>query len=685
MQTIVKTGSVLLLVAVGYGLPAQSLVVEQPLHHLRAGDEPEWNRFRGSAEKQLTVRFSARKNNVEQTLSLRQEDVRLGWSVTLNGQELGRLDPDESARICYLPVRPNTLVEGENTLTIAYTKPFGRTDPLPDDIRVGAISLFDRPTDRLLGEARVELTVTERKTGRPLPVRITVADPNGALQPLRALPNQTLAVRTGVLYTGDGKAAFSLPAGRYTVYAGRGTEYGVDSLTLNLKAGDAVRHRLQIEKEVPTDGWIAADPHIHTFSYSRHGDATVQERVLSIAGEGLELPILTDHNVAVDIAPVAAEMKLNAWFTAVTGNEFTTEVGHFNVFPVSPSAPVPDHRVKDWPAAARNLDGNGRVIILNHARDKHYDFIPFGPKRYVSEAGLDRQGWNLPANAMEVINSSAQQKDILQLFRDWFGVLNRGRLLTPVGSSDSHDVGRYLVGQGRTYIRYPDGQPGRIDVDRAVDQFLAGRVMVSFGLMAELTIDRRFGPGDLVPAAGEVRTSVRVLGPSWLKADRVSLYANGLKIREAVISKPGRNGVQWEGSWTIPVGRQDVWLVAVAEGPGVSRPFWAVPNPYQRVSAEWNPRLIGASGAVWIDADGDGRKTAAYTYALQLVEASKDDFRQLFDRLAGFDEAVIVQTAAVLQERNRLREPACRQALEQAPARVQAGFTRFKAAWEAAD
>ena len=40
--------------------------------------------------------------------------------------------------------------------------------------------------------------------------------------------------------------------------------------------------------------------------------------------------------------------------------------------------------------------------------------------------------------------------------------------LTPVGASDSHDVGRFLVGQARTYIRCKRGTPGDVDVQEAV-------------------------------------------------------------------------------------------------------------------------------------------------------------------------------------------------------------------------
>src|SRR5438067_10320381 len=122
---------------------------------------------------------------------------------------------------------------------------------------------------------------------------------------------------------------------------------------------------------------------------------------------------------------------------------------------------------------------------------------------------------------MEVINSGAQQTDVMRPFHDWFALLNRGLTITPVGASDSHDVSRFIVGQARTYIRCQDDQPGKIDVQEATASFLKGRVMVSLGLLAEITVNDRFGPGDIAPAPGEVKVAVRVLGPGWTTAEKV--------------------------------------------------------------------------------------------------------------------------------------------------------------------
>src|SRR5262249_53706982 len=153
--------------------------------------------------------------------------------------------------------------------------------------------------------------------------------------------------------------------------------------------------------------------------------------------------------------------------------------------------------------------------------------------------------------------------------------------VAPVGASDSHDVARYIVGQGRTYVRCQDADPGAIDVGEVVKSFREGRVLVRCGLLAQIIVNDKYGPGDLVPAAGAVKVAVRVLGLSWVKADRVELYASGVKIREAPIAGGGKAGVLWSGEWTLPRFRHDVHLVAVAGGPGVTGLYWPVARPYQ--------------------------------------------------------------------------------------------------------
>jgi hypothetical protein len=666
---------------VGSPVGAEQIVTPR-LHHLRAGAEPEWADFPRQAEgPSLRLHFRSGVNAGEWTLRLRQQDVKQTWKVLLNGKELGRLPPDENDQVLALPVPPRTLVDGDNTLAVE------QVGKVADDIRVGEISLDDRPLRQVLSEATVDVTVLDAgQAGKatPLPCRLTILDARGSLAAVGAASADHLAVRTGVVYTGTGQARFGLPAGDYTVYAGRGFAYGIDSVRLSLRPGDVVRKTLAIRREVPTPGYASCDTHVHTLTHSGHGDATLKERVVTLAGEGIELLVATEHNLQVDYETAAIQQGVRQYFTPVVGNEVTTAVGHFNVFPMPAGGPVPDFNLKDWKSVFASIDRTpgAKVVVLNHPRDLHAGFRPFGPGRHLALTGEDLDGWVLRANAVEVVNSGAQQTDVLQPVRDWLGLLNRGLSVAPVGSSDSHDVSRYIVGQGRTYVRCRAARPGEIDVAEAVDNFRRGRVLVSCGLLADITVNDRYGPGDQVPAVGEVKVAVRVLGPGWVRADRVALYANGVPVREARITGEQKPGVKWEGVWTLPKPRYDAHLVAVATGPAVTDLYWPIAKPYQPTSPVVERRVLGVTGAVWLDGDGDGKRTSAYEYARRLCDALGARTADVVQSLAAYDEAVAAQAAGLLQGRGvSASDPAIRETARKAGPQVERGFQAFAEAW----
>ncbi|MEX2232147.1 MAG: CehA/McbA family metallohydrolase [Cyclobacteriaceae bacterium] len=645
--------------------------VDTALYHVRNADPREWSEFpEAAANKKLTVDFPSRPNPSEYTLSLRQYDIKLNWRVLLNGQSLGSLVSDEKDLISYFKIPPRML-KAENTLEIACA------DAKPDDIKVGNFILHSRPLISVLSDGHVTIEVFDSETQRLTPARITIVNAMGILQTVLGSPKDPLVVRPGHVYTGNGRASIGLPPGKYTFYAGRGFEYGIDSVQLTVKAGDYVEHQFSIKREVPTTGWVSSDTHIHTFTWSRHGDATPAERALTIAGEGLELPIMTDHNIHVDLKPFAIEQGVDRYFTPVVGNEVTTSVGHFNIFPIPLDKPVIDHRADNWSTLSKNMEdpANSKAVILNHARDIHTGFRPFDPKKHLSSAGMRLDGWEFPANAMELINSGSQQTDMMELTRDWFGMLNHGYYITPVGSSDSHDVSRFIVGQARTYIRCNDDDPSRIDVAEALKNFLEGNVMVSFGLLTEIEINDAYGPGELAPASDEVKVAVRVSGPAWTRAGRVVLYANGKKIREEKIENKKATGVKWSGSWALTMPTHDIFLVAIADGPGGDMPFWPIAKPFQPTSPDWTPGVVGISGAVWLDADKNGKRNCAKDYAEYLSIQAGRDINQLIKNLASFDQAVAIQTAALLHKKgSNLTGPEITKALRRASPETKSAF-----------
>lgn len=664
---------------------AEPVPLESEFIHLRSGTLREWSDYPETAHgsKRETL-FQATKNEAEQTIKLRQEGVKHTWRVRLNDQRLGELIADEKDTLLYLPVPPGTVKTGENVLRV---EPLNSQSTTSDDIRVGQVSLEPRPRPEVLSEATLVVQVREQGRTTGLPCRITIVNEQGSLQSTGAASNDELAVRPGVIYAADGKATIPLPSGKYTVYATRGFEYSLAQAEIALTTKESKSLQLELVRDVSTSGYVACDTHVHTLTHSGHGDCTLAERLITLAGEGIELPIATDHNVQIDYRPNLAKQRLQRWLTPVIGNEVTTMLGHFNVFPISPAVRKPDHTLKSWAAIFDDIERTPGVkaIILNHARDIHSNTRPFGPKLHIGIAGENLEGWPLRFNAMEVINSGATQTDGGQLIRDWMSLLNRGHCVTPVGSSDSHDVSRYIVGQGRTYIRAGDGEVGGIDPDVAVKNFLRGDVLVSYGLLTELIVDGKYGPGEFAACPDDdIGVSVRVLGPSWTKASNVQLFANGVLIKEEKIDsqEPLQGGVHWLGGWKLPRPKHDTHLVAVAWGPGIDAPYWQTSRPYQPTSPEWKSYTLGISGAVWLDGDRDGKQSSAFDYASRLFAKENGNFAKVSHRLADYDEAVAIQAASRYRVHGgNLDSDEYSSLIQAGPVQVRAGLNAYRDAW----
>ena len=744
----VVSGTVLSLGQSGETLQAGDIVLTSRMHHLRQMEPREWSTFPEKAEAaRLELKFTAQAMPRERCLSLRQQDVKETWTISLNGESLGKLHIDENDMRVYYEVGFDRVRDGENTFTIECPK--GRQ---PDDIRVGEITLLEQTKQGRLREGTVELTVGELfsptallpglqsddliilDTAQPerlgrlnrllqskvekglpfnqftpderrqlqqngmvgvrMPCRITILNAEGSLQECQAESEKHVAVRPGTVYAADCPVRIFLPAGEYRILAGRGFEYSLAEEQISLAANETAKRSLTIQRVVDTSGWVACDTHVHTLTHSGHGDATVQERMVTLAGEGIELPIATDHNVFIDHRPFAKETGVARYFTPVIGNEVTTKTGHFNVFPVALAAELPDHKLTDWDEIADSINqvAGVKVVILNHARDIHSGVRPFGPALFNDAVGENIQGWRFRANAMETVNSSASQTDVMQLFRDWMTLLNRGLNITPVGCSDSHDVSRHFVGQGRTYIRCDDRDPGNLDVEQAIDSFVQGRVMVSYGLLTQLTVNDRYGSGELARVSGDlVKVNVRVQGPHWTTASRVQLFANGVLIREESVAPPADDGTLTGFDrlieWTIPRPKHDVHLVAIATGPGITGFHWKSAKPYQPTSENWEPTSLGCSGAVWIDIDGDGRRSSARDYAEHVVGTSGGKLDTVLEKLVTFDEATAAQAAFVfhrqsgLEKQNPFLNDDTQVSVRDAEPHVRNGIQKYVDAW----
>lgn len=608
------------------------LELDARMHHLGDNATSEWPEAPSAAEAQsLEFEFQARALAGESTLELEQRNVSEAWHVSINGVRVATLARRGPLSRHHYPVPAGVLRDGTNT--------FALTGDVPtDDITVGRIKLHEQPLRRVLDLREVVVSVRERASGEPSPARVTVLDAAGELAPLYYAERLHTAVRDGVCYTADGLARFELPSGRYRVWATRGPEWSLAQAEL---AVDGAAHSVTLElaREVDTSGYVACDTHVHTLTFSGHGDSSVEERMVTLAGEGVELAVATDHNHQTDYRPYQHAAGLERHFTPVVGNEVTTPIGHFNGFPLDPAAEVPPYELRDVTQIVAGIRAKGALaVILNHPRWPTHAEGPFGVAQLDPDTG--ESGMVHPYDALELVNSETEEPDPMSLFRDWFALLNRGERVAGVGSSDSHTVWG-VVGMGRTYAQSSSDDAANLDVSEISRNIAAGRSTVSMGIFADVRLGGR-GPGELVAAAdaSELPLVLRVASAGWVRPQQAIVFVDGTAVQTLDVATLAGQPTDVRLEQRLAVPPHDAWVVCVVTGPGVGGRFWPQINDY----------TLAATNPVFLDVDGDGRYSSPRELARARLAVAGDGPAALERALEGCDEAVALQVLDLARE-----------------------------------
>ncbi len=187
--------------------------------------------------------------------------------------------------------------------------------------------------------------------------------------------------------TPDGTGEVAVEPGRYDILVSRGPEYGMHvERDVTLQSGKLHKLDAVLAHEIDSRGWMSVDTHLHS-TPSFDSGMPIHRRVASVAAEGVELAVSTDHDVETDYMPTIRQMKLEPFVAHAIGAEITTlEQGHFIGFPVSyDHGIVPTHGAHDWSCqgAGDILDGirslgEGDFVpytIVAHPRDGFFGYI----------------------------------------------------------------------------------------------------------------------------------------------------------------------------------------------------------------------------------------------------------------------------------------------------------------------
>ncbi|HET7757530.1 MAG TPA: CehA/McbA family metallohydrolase [Steroidobacteraceae bacterium] len=336
-----------------------------------------------------------------------------------------------------------TLPAGDYTL-YATARGYSRSAPAALTVGAGTGQTHDFPDLRSPG--RIEFSVSDARTGRPLDARLVITQ--GDKPPLGFLGRTTFFTELEP----RGRLGVPIAPGRYvfSVSSGGGFLAPAAALSVEVAPRAVVRRKIALTRlfDPPARGWYAADLHHHA---DQAEAVTPPEYVArSQLAAGLDLLFVSDHDSTVNDAALQ-RIAARRGVAFIPSIELSSSWGHFNAWPLNPGATLAIDTSTAGIAAilheGRRL--GARVIQVNHP------FIPFG--YFASLAGHVAPGGFDPRFELIEINASVPDDDpkVLHTLWDYWNGAHRYYLS---GGTDTHDVWNEESGRVRTFAHL-DGPP----------------------------------------------------------------------------------------------------------------------------------------------------------------------------------------------------------------------------------
>ncbi|MCS6915485.1 MAG: CehA/McbA family metallohydrolase [Myxococcales bacterium] len=415
------------------------------------------------------------------------------------------------------------------------------------------VPLAQGQTDALLRLPRpgtLQVSATEAGSGRPLPVRVQVIPEVGVsrLHPSLGILGEAHG-RLHQVFADRGVARVPVPPGRHRVVVSRGYEYELVDRIVTVEAGRTTSMDVQLVRSVDTTGVLCADFHIHS-NFSPDSSDPVEYKVRGAVADGLEIPVSSEHEWIIDFQPTIERLGLTEYAFGLPSEELTTFTwGHFGIIPIEPRPQMLNNGAINWigrrPAEVFQEIAQlpeRPVLIVNHPSGG-------GVGAYFSAAGFrratgsgDPELWSDRFEAVEVFNDSSFEQNRDKSVADWFALLDAGKVVWAVGSSDSHALRTSPVGYPRTCLRFGHDDPRRLSAAAVRDALRAGAATISGGLYMTVEGPGGAGPGAMLPPQSGGRLfRVVVQAPSWLEASTLEVIVDGetVETRELRESGPG--------------------------------------------------------------------------------------------------------------------------------------------------
>jgi hypothetical protein len=489
------------------------------------------------------------------------------------------------------------------------------------EVKKGAVA---KATLTVTDIAKLDASCSEKdasgaETVAQLPCKVTIEGIEGTASPELGPPHVSGAAKNQ-LVAQVGEVAIA--PGKYHLTFTRGPEYGAETADVTLVAGATISATAALRRILDTRGYLATDLHQHTI-ISADAPVSRRDRVLGNAAEAVEVAVASEHNAIADLGTVIRDIGMARFVVAIAGNELTTDAskkpwGHANVFPLVADASTPrggapsvrDRTAKEVLDEVRAAPGPARVIQVNHPRSGtkgYFDLLTFDAKTGVGTGA----GYDASFDALEVWSGrdvDARRK----LLDDYLALLRTSHPVTAIADTDTHGIVGQEAGFPRTYVRVTkDDALETWDAARTDDLVRSVRekrdVILTNGPFLQVSANG-VGIGAIAAARrGIVDVRVHITSTPFAAVDRAELRLAGSgKVVSAssivLAPKKGPTGaLEADASFAVRAGVDDAFVVIVSG----TKPMRPMLSGEDREITPW-----AMSGAIWIDANGDGKSLA---------------------------------------------------------------------------
>jgi len=476
----------------------------------------------------------------------------------------------------------------------------GRPSPEPIHFK-----LDDRPYLELEFSSPGRLAYQVRdETGRLLPVKVGLYQEGGL-------------VRT--IYSRTGQDELEVEPGAYEVSVTRGYEYIPYEGELVIEPNRTARLEAVLVRAVNTEGFLSVDMHVHA-GPSGDNKISIADRIKTVAAEGLEVAVATDHEAIISWQPGVDETGLGEWVAVVTGQEVTATVPeHINGFPFEPrfdnddrGGPVPWHGLDIAQVYAAIRERGGEVVQLNHPLE-YFRLIEYDLES--GEVGLERPEllglppdaalWSWEFDSFEFQNGCKPvfhgqiRQDDPGTFDYWMSFVNLGHRITADANSDAHDFSPPGAppGSPRNYFPSSTDRPAEFRVEELIQAVKQGRILTSTGAFARVMVNDRAGMGDTIAVHEDhVELRLRIEAIPQIDVTHFKVFVNCDQVMTVQLPDAGEV-VKFDGRVQVPIAG-DSQIVVMGFGEK------QLPRGLHQFDPLGVPRF--ASNPIYVDKGGDG-------------------------------------------------------------------------------